>query len=168
MGVKMKLKFLILSIVLIFLLSCVSAARKQAKIYESNLETMLGKEKEQVDSMIKEWDFEASNYWDAENPDVDTINNRSVSGFSKEEIQEIFSPKGKYSVWLFIKKVGTDSASTGVIDEYGKSLTKDTGYSVDRFTLIRTVFRDGELVNYKVFPNVSSTRISGTRVIRKD
>jgi len=162
----MKLKFLILSIVFIFLISCVSAAHKQAKIYQSNLETMLGKEKGQVDSMIKEWNFEASDYWDAENPDVDTINNRSVSGFSEDEIQEIFSPKGKYSVWLFIKKVGTDSASTGVIDEYGKSLTKDTGYTVERFTLIRTVFRDGEFVNYKVFPNVSSSRLSGVKVIR--
>jgi len=168
MGVKMKLKFLILSIVLIFLLSCVSAAHKQAKIYESNLGMMLGKEKKQVDSMIKEWDFEASNYWDAENPDVDTINNRPVSGFSDDEIQEIFSPEGKYSVWLFIKKVGTDSASTGMIDQYGKSFYKDKGYTTDRFTLIRTVFRDGEFVNFKVFPNVYRSKISGVKVIRSD
>jgi len=164
----MKLKFLILSIVFIFLISCVSAAHKQAKIYQNNLEMMLGKEKKQVDSMIKEWNFEASDYWDEENPDVDTINNRSVSGFSKDEIQEIFSPKGKYSVWLFIKKVGTDSASTGMIDQYGKSFYKDKGYDVERFTLIRTVFRDGELVNYKVFPNVSRSSVSGVKVIRRD
>jgi len=162
----MKLKFLILSIVFIFLISCVSAAHKQAKIYQSNLEMMLGKEKGQVESMIKDWNFEASDYWDAENPDVDTINNRSVSGFSKDEIQEIFSPKGKYSVWLFIKKVGTDSASTGRIDQYGKGFGKDKGYDIERFTLIRTVFRDGELVNYKVSPNVSTSSISGVKVIR--
>ncbi len=162
----MKLKFLILSIVFIFLISCVSAAHKQAKIYQNNLEMMLGKEKEQVDSMIKDWDFGASDYWEEENPDVDTINNRSVSGFSKDEIQEIFSPKGKYSVWLFIKKVGTDSASTGQIDQYGKSFSKDTGYAVERFTLIRTVFRDGGLVDYKIFPNVSRSSISGVKVIR--
>jgi hypothetical protein len=168
MGVRMKLKFLILSIALIFLMSCVSAARKKARIYQDNLETMLGKEKEEVFTTIKEWDFEASDYWDAENPDVDTINNRPVSGFSDDEIQEIFSPKGKYSVWLFIKKVGTDSASTGMIDQYGKSFYKDKGYTTDRFTLIRTVFRDGEFVNFKVFPNVYRSKISGVKVIRRD
>ena len=162
----MKLKFLILSIVFIFLISCVSAAHKQAKIYQNNLEMMLGKEKEEVFTTIKDWDFEASDYWKAENPDVDTINNRPVSGFSANEIQEIFSLKGKYDVWLFIKKVGTDSASTGLIDQYGKTLSKDTGYEVERFTLIRTVFRDGELVNYKIWPNVSSSSISGVKVIR--
>lgn len=161
----MKLKFLILSIVFIFLISCVSAAHKQAKIYQNNLEMMLGKEKEQVDSMIKDWDFGASDYWEEENPDVDTINNRSVSGFSKDEIQEIFSPKGKYSVWLFIKKVGTDSASTGVIGSDGIGALKDREYTVERFTLIRTVFRDGELVDYEVFPNVSRSSISGIKVI---
>lgn len=164
----MKLKFLILSIVLIFLISCVSAARKQAIMYQNNLEMMLGKEKEEVFTMIKDWDFEGSDYWQAENPDADTINkhNRPVSGFSKDEIQEIFSSRGKYNIMLFRKKIGTDSASTGQIDSFGRSLTKDTGYDVELFALIRTVFRDSELVNYKVWHSVSSTQISGTRVIR--
>jgi hypothetical protein len=148
-----------------FLSSCASPGAKEAKIYQSNLETMLGKEKKEAITMINGWNFALLDSWQAENPDADVINkhNRPASSFSKNEIQEIFAPKGKYDVMLFLKKIGSESATTGQIDELGRGLLKDTEFTSEIFALIRTVFRDGNLVSYKIWPNVSSTSISGMK-----
>jgi len=54
----MKLKLLSLSIVFVFLLSCVSVDREQVKIYVSGLEPMIDKGSEEVLSKIEDtWVF---------------------------------------------------------------------------------------------------------------
>jgi hypothetical protein len=162
----MKLKFFVFFFLLCaFFSCCASPGAKQAKIYQDNLQTSLGKEKKEITTMISGWNFGVIDFWEAETPDIDTINkhNRPVTGFSKNEIQGIFASKGKYDVMVFLKKIASDSATTGQIDQFGRGLLKDTEYTSEIFTLIRTVFRDGYLVSYKVWPHVSSTSISGLK-----
>jgi len=52
-------------------------------------------------------------------------------------------------------------ATTGEIDEYGRGVLKDAEYISEVFAVIRAVFRDGRLASYKVWPNMTSTSISG-------
>jgi len=143
---------------------------KQAKIYQNNLETMLGKEKKEIITVITGWNFGMMDSWKADNPDAKTINehNRPKIGFSKNEIQEIFAAKGKYDVMIFQKKIGTDTATIGQIDQFGKGVLKDTEYTLEHFTIIRAVFRDDNLVSFKVWPDVTSREVSGLITIRRD
>ena len=167
----MKLKLFGFFFLLSACLSCsTSTGAKQAKIYQDNLETMLGKEKKEIVTMVTGWDFGMMDLWEADNPDAETINehNRPKIGFSKKEIQEIFAAKGKYNVMTFQKKIGTDSATVGQIDQFGMGLLKDTEYTLEHFTIIRAVFRDDNLVSFRVWPDVTSRDISGLRVFRRD
>jgi len=159
----MKAKVLVLIIFLFFTLSCViSPEAKRAKIYRSDLETMLGKGWNEVFRMIKDWDFEILDAWAAEDPSVDMIkkHNRPGVGFSGKEIQAAFALKGKYDVVLFLKKGGTSSATTGRIDGSGRSSVATADYASEEYAIIRVVFRDKELVSYKVWPNLSSGSFS--------
>jgi len=160
----MRLKALGLILLLgLCLCYCATTGAKEAKIYRSNLETVLGKDKQEVTAMISNWNFQVLDSWKAENPDADMIkqHNRSAIGFSKSEIQGIFAQEGKYDVLIFSKKIGTDSATTGEIDEFGRSVLKDAEYTSEVFAVIRTVFRDGRLASHRVWPNMTSTSISG-------
>jgi hypothetical protein len=166
----MKLKALGFILLLgVCLSNCVSTGAKEAKMYTNNLDTMIGKDKQEVTTMIIQWNFQVLDSWEAENPDADTINehNRPAIGFSKSEMKEIFAQKGKYDVMVFSKKIGEQSATTGQIDEFGKALMTDTRYASELIAIIRTVFRDGHLANHRVWPNVTVTSISGWKPIRK-
>jgi len=142
---------------------CATTGAKEAKVYRSNLETMLGKDRQEVTAMIGNWDFQVLDSWQAENPDADTIkqHNRSAISFSESEIQGIFAQEGKYEVLIFSKKIETDSATTGEIDQFGTSVLKDAEYTSEVFAVIRTVFRDGRLASHRVWPSMTSTSISG-------
>jgi hypothetical protein len=161
---KMRLKTLGLVLLSGVCLSfCATTGAKDAKIYRDQLEPMLGKDKKEVTTMITGWDFQVLDSWSAENPDAETIkkHDRPATGFSKSEVQGIFAQKGKYDVMVFSKKTGTDSATTGQIDEYGRGVLKDKEYTSELFAVIRTVFRDGRLASHRVWPNLTSTSISG-------
>lgn len=141
---------------------CATTGTKEAQIYRQNLETMVGNEKKDVITMIIDWKFQVLDSWAAENPDADSIkhHNRGAIGFSKSEIQGIFAQEGKYEVLIFSKKIGEDSARTGEIDEYGATLLKDREYTTELFAVIRSVFKDGRLASYRVWPNMTITSIS--------
>ncbi len=159
----MKSKVFLLILLCVSLSCFVTPEAKQAKIYRNNLETMLDKDFKEVNKIIKAWNFRVLDFWEAENPDADIIkeHNRPRCGFSKSEIQEIFALKGKYTVRLSSRKISTDAATTGRIGSYGLGIGKDSEYTSENYTLIRTVFRDDKLVNYRVWPSVSSSSISG-------
>jgi hypothetical protein len=162
----MKLKgFIFCLLSSVFLWCCATTGVKEAKIYRDNLETMLGKDKKEVTAMIVNWKFQVLDFWEAENPDIEAINkhNRPVVGFTKNEIQGTFDQKGKYEVMIFLKNIGTDSATTGQIDQFGRGVMKDTEYTSEVFAVIRTVFRDGRLASHKVWPHLTSTSISGLK-----
>jgi len=146
-----------------------SPEARQAKVYRTKLEAMLGKDQKEVTRMIREWEFDVLDTWEAEDPDRETIRShqRPTVGFTEAEEESLFSSGGKYRVILFTKKVRTDSATLGSIDSLGRSFAMDTGYTTERFTIIRTVFRDGVLVNVRVWADVSQTSISGQKVYVK-
>jgi hypothetical protein len=158
----MKLKFFGFLALLCVFVCCASPGAKQAKIYQSKLETMLGDETGDVVAVIKDWKYEAMEQWEEENPSVDEIKkyNRAGCGFSEKEIQEIFASEGKYTCMLFLKKVGEDVASLGLIDSTGMGDLKDASVAAERFSLIRVVFKDGQFINFKIWPSLSQASLS--------
>ena len=165
----MKFKVFGLIILLLTWLGCASGSGgKQAKIYQDNLLTMTGKGVNEIHTQIQTWDFDLLDSWQAENPDSETIkkHKRPVGGFSKIEIQEIFTDEGTYQVRLYLKKLGSSSATIGDIASNGMSNNPDVGVSSARFSVIRIVCRDNRLVNSRVWGSVSSSSLSGLRTKR--
>ena len=91
----MKCKIFGILVVLCVFLCCASPGTKQAKIYEGQLETMIGKNTDDMETTFKEWGFNLMYTWQDENPSVEVIkeHNRPVVKFSDPEIQQIFSEK---------------------------------------------------------------------------
>jgi hypothetical protein len=165
----MKFKIFGILIVLCVFLCCASPGAKQAKIYQGQLETMIGKKTEDLEASIKDWGFSLMFTWQEENPSVEVIkeHNRPVVNFSEVEMQEIFSEEGKYRVLYYQKKEASTDASMGTINEMGMGYMKDTAIASDRYTLIRAVFKDDVFTHIKVWGNVHQTQISGAKRIRK-
>lgn len=165
----MKFKIFGILIVLCVFLCCASPGAKQAKIYQGQLETMIGKKTEDLVAIFKDWEFSLMYTWEEENPTTDVIeeHNRQVVKFSETEMQGIFSEEGKYRVLYYQKKEAKTDASIGTIDEMGMGYMKDTAIASDRYTLIRAVFKDGVFTHLKVWGNIHQTHISGAKRIRK-
>lgn len=85
---EMKIKILYLPVLLIFLLSCATSERKQAKIYENGLESMVKKDSAEVISKItSKWNFKLAGRWDTEDPSVESVLQRSRgrTAFTRQE-----------------------------------------------------------------------------------
>ncbi len=164
----MKFKIFGILIVLCVFLCCASPGAKQAKIYQGQLETMIGKKTDDLEANFKDWEFSLMYTWQEENPSVEVIkeHNRPIVKFSEVEMQEIFSEEGKYHVLYFQKKEATTDASIGTITEGGMSYMADTAMASDRYTLIRTVFKDGIFTHFRIWGNVHQTHVSGLKRIR--
>ncbi len=165
----MKFKIIGILIVLCVFLCCASPGAKQAKIYQGQLDTMIGKKTEEMETTFKDWEFTLMYTWQEENPSVEVIkeHNRPVVKFSEAEMQEIFSEEGKYHVLYYQKKEATTDASIGTIGEGGRSYMGDTTIASDRYTLIRAVFKDGVFTHFRLWGNVHQTQVSGWKSIRK-
>lgn len=154
----MRIKILCLSVLLIFLLSCATGERKQAKIYESGLESMVEKDSEEVVSRITTtWNFKLANRWDTEDPTVKSVRGRSKgrTAFTQHEANHIFSQKGKYEIMLFSKFLRQESGSLGSITEGGvTAILMGEKQEYERFAYIRVVFKDGKLLHFKVWPGL--------------
>lgn len=163
----MRLKFFGLLAFLSIFFCCASPGSRQAKIYQSTLETMLGNQTRDIVAVIKDWKFEALEQWEKENPSVDEIkkHNRSGCGFSEREIREIFSSEGKYKCMLFLKKVGEAIASLGRIDMTGMTDLKDTGVTANQYSVIRVVFKDGRFINFKIWACLSQASMTRRKTI---
>lgn len=164
----MKFKIFGILIVLCVFLCCASPGAKQAKIYQGQLETLIGKKTDDLEASFKDWEFSLMYTWQEENPSVEVIkeHNRPIVKFSEVEMQEIFSEEGKYHVLYFQKKEATTDASIGTITEGGMSYMADTAMASDRYTLIRTVFKDGIFTHFRIWGNVHQTHVSGLKRIR--
>jgi hypothetical protein len=165
----MKIKIFGILVVICAFLCCNSPGTKQAKIYQGQLETMIGKKMEEIESTFKGWEFTLMYTWQEENPSVEVIkeHNKPVMKFSDEEMAQIFSEEGKYSVMYYQKKEATSDASIGTINEGGGSYMGNTTLASDRYTLIRAVFKDGEFMHFRLWGNVHQTKVSGWTTIRK-
>ena len=165
----MRCKIIGILIVLCVFLCCASPGTKQAKIYQGQLETMIGKETDELESNFKDWGFNLMHAWEEENPSVEVIkkHNRPVVKFSEVEMQEIFSEEGKYRVLYYQKKEATTDASVGTITEGGMGYMADTVIASDRYTLVRAVFKDGVFSHFRLWGNVHQAHISGQKTIRR-
>ncbi len=165
----MKFKIIGILIVLCVFLCCASPGAKQVKIYQGQLDTMIGKKTEDLEASIKDWKFSLMFTWQEEDPSVEVIkeHNRPIVKFSEVEMKEIFSVEGKYRVLYYQKKEATTDASIGTIGEMGRGIMKDTAIASDRYTLIRAVFKDGVFAHFRIWGNVHQTHISGMKTIRK-
>lgn len=165
----MKLKIFGTLIMFCVFLCCASPGTKQAKIYQSQLEAMIGKKTEELEACFKDWEFSLMHRWQEENPSVEVIkkHNFPVVKFSEVEMQEIFSEKGKYCVLYYQKKEARTDASIGTITEMGMGYMKDTVIASDRYTLIRAVFKDGVFAHIRVWGNVHQQEVSGFKRIRR-
>ncbi len=165
----MKFKIFGILIVLCVFLCCASPGTRQAKIYQGQLETMIGKKTEDLVAIFKDWKFSLMFTWQEEDPSVEVIkeHNRPIVKFSEVEMKEIFSVEGKYRVLYYQKKEETTDASIGTIDEMGRGIMKDTAIASDRYTLIRAVLKDGVFTHLKVWGNVHQTHVSGIKTDRK-
>jgi hypothetical protein len=153
----MKFRFLFLSIIIIFLLCCVSAHKKQAKIYESGLDSMMGKDAEGVASKITAtWEFKLARHWRKEDPTLENVFkvSKGKTAFTKEEASKIFAEKGKYEVMLFSKFIRKESAAIGTISDLGADAMLRQKQEYERNAYIRVVFRDGELIHFRVWPSL--------------
>ena len=166
---KMTRKIFGLLVVVSMILCCASPGTKQAKIYESKLETMIGKKTPELEANFKDWGFSLMETWQEENPSVEVIkkHNRPIVKFSDAEISDIFSEEGKYHVQYYQKKEARSDASIGTIDEGGMSYMGDTAMASDRYTLVRVVYKDGQLTHFRLWGNIHQTDISGQRTIRR-
>ena len=155
----MKYKFLSISIVFVFLLSCVSADREQVKIYVSGLEPMMDKGSEEVLSKVEDtWGFLCNKFWTTKDPTLKDVSKeiKGRTAFTEQEASQIFSPKGKYRVMVFFKLLHTETVSNGTITSKGTTAHTTVGkkYEDKRYAYIRVVFRGDKLVHFKVWPKL--------------
>jgi len=153
--IRMKIKFSSLLIFSFFLLSCTSAYVKQAKIYQNDLQLMMGKDSKEIISKLEtSWSFKLSLIWKATDPNPDDAlkNTKWEAVFSKKEAEQIFSPTGQYEVMLYSKFLTKDVATTQEITPMGTSGSQTIEHAADRYAYIRLVFRDKKLVEFKVIP----------------
>jgi len=143
---------------LAFFASCIPAAQtKQAKLYENGLATMIGGDIGPISEKIcEDWEFEFSDFWDWENPSPETVlkNNHRLVGFSKQEAAEIFRAAGKYEVRVFSKPLPKRPSTIGQISDIGLPVLMDEVREAERKSYIRAVFRDGKLINYRVWASL--------------
>jgi hypothetical protein len=152
----MNIKVIVFGASLSLLLFCGAPEQaKQLKIYQDGLEPLLGKSITKTTKVIADtWKFGLLGRWQAQNPTVETVlkNNFRVHGFSKGEAQAIFSSPGLYDAMLFLKLLSDEKVKTGTIDEMGLPiLAESQSFSDRRYVSVRLVFKDGQLVHYRVW-----------------
>lgn len=143
--------------------------KEQAKLYEAALQGMTGQPFGKVISAIEDWKFQALAAWEAANPTAKEVAkyNRNKVKFSKQEIAEIFGPDGAFRVVVYNKLVGTESTSIGAVDGSGMGAGKDVTINLEKYTVIRVVFKDGILILFKIWPVMDQAGMSGGMLLRR-
>jgi hypothetical protein len=103
----MKIKAFGAVILAFVFICCASPGAKQVKVYQTKLETMVGSISGEVDTAIRNWEFDLLDQWGEENPSAAKIkeHKRPVVEFSENEIQQIFSAEGRYRLFIYSKKM---------------------------------------------------------------
>jgi hypothetical protein len=160
------IKFIILGLVLrvVCLAGRVSdKAKDQAKVYEEGLAAMRGQEYSLVTAKLVEWKFGVLDSWDVENPTAKFLSrhDRGKIKFSKEEFNGIFAPGGKFRVVVLNRLAEKEWATLGAVNDMGMSVNKDAEVQVERYCVIRVVFKDSKLVHFRVWPKLDQSSFSG-------
>jgi len=143
--------------------------KEQAKVYEATLQGMIGQSLNKVVDVIEDWKFEALAAWEAANPTEKEVasHNRTKIKFSKKEYTEIFGPGGAFKVVVYNKLVGSETTTIGAVDSSGMGSGKDATLYVDKFAVIRVVFKDNLLHVFKVWPTMDQGGMSGGTMYRR-
>lgn len=134
-----------------------------AKIFQAELEAMKGQEPRKVLDKLAAWKFEAMVAWMADTPESKDFKkfSKGKTKFTKKEIAEIFDPPGKFKIAVYGVLVGTESATTGTVDEFGRGSMKDASHTLQIYTAIRIVFRDDRLISVRTWPRMESSEVAG-------
>ncbi len=134
-----------------------------AKIFQTELEAMKGQEPRPILNKLAAWKFEAMVAWMADTPESKDFKkfNKGKTKFSKKEIAEIFNPLGKFKIAVYGILVATDSATSGSVDQFGMTSSKDASHSLQIFTVVRIVFRDEKLIDVRTWPRIENSEIAG-------
>ena len=137
--------------------------KEQARQYDATLQGMVGQPFGKTIAAIEDWDFECLDAWEAKNPPPQEVakHNRNKIKFSKKEIPAIFGGTGTYRVVIYNKLVGTDSTAIGEVNSAGRSAGKDLTLRLEKYTVIRAVFKDNVLMLAKVWPVMDQSGVSG-------
>lgn len=143
--------------------------KEQAKVYESALLGMAGQPFGKVIAAIEDWDFECLDAWEAVDPSPKEVagHNRKKIKFSKKEIEEVFGAGGAFRVVVYSKLVGQDATTMGTVDAMGMTGGKDATFNIEKYTIIRAVFKDQALLLSKVWPVVDQAGMSGGMLYRR-
>jgi len=143
--------------------------KEAAKAYDEALRGMAGRPLAKVIATIEGWKFQCLDAWEAVSPDAKEIlkHNRRRVKFSKKDIGAIFGPAGTYRIVVYNKLVGTDATRMGTIGPSGMTTTKDLDIAIERYTVIRAVFRDDALVDHRVWPIMDQSALAGGTFIRR-
>jgi hypothetical protein len=159
----------------VVLFACVSLAcatkGAKARFYEDELDIKLlqNSHYKEVTDLFGTWEFGVLDTWEAVNPtekDIARLDNRRMGAFSEREKRNVFKEPGSYNVIFLSKLEKKESASLGEISGMGLSTRKDNVVDIEKYTLIRVVFRDKRLVQYKIWPNITSSTVSGFKIKR--
>ncbi len=134
-----------------------------ATAYQNELEAMKGQEPRAVLNKLVSWKFEPMVAWMADTPESKDFKkfNKGKTKFSKKELAEIFNPAGNFKIAVYGLLVGTDSATSGSVDQFGMTSSKDASHSLQIFTVVRIVFRDDQLVDVRTWPKIENSEIAG-------
>jgi len=143
--------------------------KEAAKVYETTLQGMIGQPFGKVLSTIEDWKFEALAAWEAVNPTDKEVasHDRNKIKFSKKEMAEIFGPGGAFKVVVYNKLIKTETTTMGTVDSMGMGGGKDTTLVVEKYAVIRVVFKDNVLSVFKVWPSMDQAGMSGGMMYRR-
>jgi len=142
---------------------------ENAKAFQAELEAMKGEAPKMILDKLAGWKFEPMSAWMTEGPASNDFkaNNIGKAKFTKKEIAAIFDQPGQYKIAVYGILVGTETATTGEVDELGRTVMKDASLRVNIYTAVRIVFRDERLISVRTWPKMESSSVSGgTRQIR--
>jgi hypothetical protein len=143
--------------------------KEQAKVYEATLQGMLGQSLNRVVETIEGWKFQALAAWEAADPTAKEVasHDRNKIKFSKKEYAAIFGPGGAFKVVVYTKLVKTETTTMGSVDSMGMSGGKDTTLTVEKYAVIRAVFKDNALLTFKVWPTMDQGGMAGGMMYRR-
>ena len=133
------------------------------KALQAELEAMKGQEPKGVLDKLASWKFELLAAWKTDDPASSDFKklNKGKTRFTKKELAELLGPAGTYKIATYGLLIGTETATTGTIDELGRGVDKDAAYTVRIYTAIRVTFRDDKLIDVRSWPKVDSSQVSG-------
>lgn len=136
---------------------------ERAKAWNDEIEAMKGQPPQPILDKFLSWKLELMAAWKTEDPGSSDFKklNKGKTRFTKKEIADLLVPGPTYKIAFYGFLVGTESATTGTIDELGRGVDKDASYMVRIYTVVRVVFKDDKLVHVRTWPKVDSAEVSG-------